>query len=62
MIITATFIGCNTASIVKQQKSLDTIKRQMERIYTLYGQGYGTNTMLQNCEDKLYAILTKMEY
>ena len=61
MIITA-IIGCTTASVIRPQKSLDTIKQQMERIYTLYGQGYGTNNMLQDCEQKVYIILSKMEY
>jgi len=51
-----------TALVIRQEKSIDTIKQQMERIYTLYGQGYGTNNMLQNCEKKVYIILSKMEY
>jgi hypothetical protein len=58
MIITATIIRTS----VRHQKSLEIIKQQMERIYTLYGQGYGTNNMLQNCENKVYIILSKMEY
>ena len=57
MIITA-IIGC----VERPKKSLDTIKQQMERIYALYIKGYGTNKMLQNCEDKVYVILSNMEY
>ncbi len=61
MIITA-IIGCTAGAVARPQKSLEIIKQQMERIYTLYGQGYGTNNMLQNCEKKVYIILSKMEY
>ena len=62
MIITATIINCTAGTSVRHHKSLDTIKHQMERIYTLYGQGYGTNNMLHDCEQKVYIILSKMEY
>jgi hypothetical protein len=50
------------ALVIRQQKSIDTIKQQMERIYKLYGQGYGTKEMLYGCEDKVYIIFSKMEY
>lgn len=43
-------------------KSHNEISIQMERIYKLYSQGYGTNTMLQLCENKVYVVFTKMEY
>ena len=55
MIITATIIR-------RPQKSHDAIKKQMERIYTLYGQGYGTKEMLTDCEQKVYLIFTKIPY
>ena len=57
MIIT-TIITAGT----RKQKSLDTIMRQMERIYKLYEQGYGTSNMMDNCEEKTYIILAKMAY
>lgn len=50
------------ALVIRQQKSINTIKLQMERIYKLYGEGYGTNNMLHGCEQKVYIILSKMEY
>lgn len=57
MIIT-TIITAGT----RKQKSLDTIMQQMERIYKLYEQGYGTSNMMDNCEEKTYIILAKMAY
>lgn len=62
MIITATIINCTAGAVARPQKSLEIIKQQMERIYTLYGQGYGTNNMLHDCECKVYIILSKMKY
>jgi hypothetical protein len=59
MILTAII---TSASVARPAKSYDTIKKQMERIYKLYGQGYGTNNMLHGCEQKVYLILSKMEY
>ena len=50
------------ASARIRTKSHNEISIQMERIYKLYGQGYGTNTMLQLCENKVYVVFTKMEY
>lgn len=61
MIITA-IIGCTAGAVARPQKSLDIIKQQMERIYKLYGQGYGTTNMMQNCEEKVYIIFTKIKY
>jgi hypothetical protein len=43
-------------------KSIEVIKLQMDRIYRLYGEGYGTPTILQKCEDKVYLIFSNMEY
>ena len=51
-----------SASVVRPAKSYDTIKKQMERIYKLYGQGYGTKEMLEDCEQKVYVIFTKIPY
>lgn len=51
-----------TSIRIKKQKSIDTIKQQMERLYTLYGQGYGTDNMIHECEEKVYVIFAKMEY
>ena len=51
-----------SASVVRPAKSYDTIKKQMERIYKLYGQGYGTREMLEDCEQKVYVIFTKAPY
>jgi hypothetical protein len=62
MIITATIINCTAGTSVRHQKSLEIIKQQMERIYTLYGQGYGTREMLHSCEQKVYVIFTKIPY
>lgn len=31
----------------------------MERIYRLYGQGYGTQTMLEKCETAYYKFRLK---
>jgi len=59
MILTAII---TSASVARPAKSYDTIKEQMERIYTLYGQGYGTKEMLHGCEQKVYLIFSKMEY
>ena len=59
MIITAII---TSASVVRPAKSYDTIKKQMERIYKLYGQGYGTREMLEDCEQKVYVIFTKIPY
>lgn len=59
MILTAII---TSASVVRPAKSYDTIKKQMERIYKLYGQGYGTKEMLENCEQKVYVIFTKIPY
>ena len=59
MILTAII---TSASVARPAKSYDTIKEQMERIYKLYGQGYGTKEMLHDCEQKVYLILSKMEY
>jgi len=51
-----------SASAARPAKSYDTIKQQMERIYTLYGQGYGSKEMLYSCEQKVYVIFTKIPY
>ena len=59
MIITAII---TSASVVRPAKSYDTIKKQMERIYKLYVQGYGTREMLEDCEQKVYVIFTKIPY
>lgn len=59
MIITAIITA---AKVIRPTKSYDTIKEQMERIYKLYGQGYGTTNMLEDCEQKVYIILSKMKY
>jgi hypothetical protein len=59
MILTAII---TSASVVRPAKSYDTIKKQMERIYKLYGQGYGTREMLEDCEQKVYVIFTKIPY
>ena len=59
MIFTAII---TSASVVRPAKSYDTIKKQMERIYKLYGQGYGTREMLEDCEQKVYVIFTKIPY
>ena len=59
MILTAII---TSASVVRPAKSYDTIKQQMERIYKLYGQGYGTKEMLEDCEQKVYVIFTKIPY
>lgn len=59
MILTAII---TSASVVRPAKSYDTIKTQMERIYKLYGQGYGTKEMLEDCEQKVYVIFTKIPY
>lgn len=59
MILTAII---TSASVVRPAKSYDTIKKQMERIYKLYVQGYGTKEMLEDCEQKVYVIFTKIPY
>jgi hypothetical protein len=59
MILTAII---TSASVARPVKSYDTIKQQMERIYKLYAQGYGTKEMLHNCEQKVYIIFSKMSY
>lgn len=59
MIFTAII---TSASVVRPAKSYDTIKKQMERIYKLYVQGYGTKEMLEDCEQKVYVIFTKIPY
>lgn len=59
MILTAII---TSSSVVRPAKSYDTIKKQMERIYKLYGQGYGTKEMLEDCEQKVYVIFTKIPY
>ena len=59
MIFTAII---TSASVVRPAKSYDTIKKQMERIYKLYVQGYGTREMLEDCEQKVYVIFTKIPY
>ena len=59
MILTAIITSAN---VVRPAKSYDTIKRQMERIYKLYVQGYGTREMLEDCEQKVYVIFTKIPY
>jgi multidrug resistance efflux pump len=59
MIFTAII---TSASVVRPAKSYDTIKKQMERIYKLYAQGYGTREMLEDCEQKVYVIFTKIPY
>lgn len=46
----------------KKAKSHKDIVKQMERIYKLYTQGYGTNTMLQLCENKVYIVFSEMKY
>ena len=59
MIFTAII---TSASVARPVKSYDTIKQQMERIYKLYVQGYGTKEMLEDCEQKVYVIFTKIPY
>ena len=59
MILTAII---TSASVERPAKSYDTIKEQMERIYKLYVQGYGTREMLEDCEQKVYVIFTKAPY
>lgn len=59
MIITSIVTA---ARIIRPQKSYDAIKQQMERIYKLYTQGYGTTSMLTDCEQKVYLIFTKIPY
>jgi len=59
MILTAII---TSASVARPVKSYDTIKQQMERIYKLYEQGYGTKEMLEDCEQKVYVIFTKIPY
>ena len=59
MIFTAII---TSASVARPAKSYDTIKKQMERIYKLYVQGYGTREMLEDCEQKVYVIFTKIPY
>lgn len=43
-------------------KTKEQIAKQMERIYRLYGQGYGTPRLLWKCEEKFYAFFMKVEY
>ena len=53
------FQSIQTRAIQKTHKQ---ISDQMERIYTLYGQGYGTNKMLHNAEQKVYRLFTQIRY
>lgn len=45
-----------------EQKTHKQIMEQMERIYRLYTQGYGTTKMLHKCEDAVYVIVVRIEY
>lgn len=60
MIITT--ITAVISKPLKQGKSKEQISKQMERIYKLYGQGYGTSTMLRECENRAYNIFMQIEY
>lgn len=47
---------------VRRTKTYQEIQEQVERIYRLYGQGYGSDKMLRDCDDKVYVIITRIEY
>jgi hypothetical protein len=47
---------------VKRTKSEQQILAQMDRILNLYLQGYGSRKMLDDCDTKVYIILSKMIY
>ena len=47
---------------VKRTKSERQILAQMDRIYNLYCQGYGSSKMLENCDTKVYVIISKIGY
>ena len=36
------------------RKTRQVLKAQMENIYSMYGRGFGTKTMLKKCEDFFY--------
>ena len=66
MIFTA-IIAQNITSLVTTTskpvtKTPNDINQQMERIYKLYAQGYGTKKMLTDCENKIYEIIIKISY
>ncbi|MBP5458495.1 MAG: hypothetical protein J6Y37_18540 [Paludibacteraceae bacterium] len=47
---------------MKPKKTPKQISMQMERIYTLYGRGYGSVKLLRKTEDKVFLFFASMEY
>lgn len=47
---------------IKRIKSANDILNQMDRIYGLYCQGYGSKTMIETCDEKVYVVIAKFEY
>lgn len=47
---------------MKIKKTFKDISKQMERIWSLYYNGYGTDKMFQMCENFFMKLLAKYEY
>ncbi len=47
---------------INRTKSIQDILQQMDRIYKLYGQGYGSQRMLDYCDQKVYLIIRENMY
>ena len=45
---------------IKRRKSTDEILNQMDRLYGLYCQGYGSKPMIETCDEKVYVIIAKL--
>lgn len=52
------------ATIIRARriKTTEEILSQLERIFNLYSKGYGSGRMLQQCDERVYIIITRITY